>query len=391
MEVTTVGRHRVVPRHDAEWTLQLARPLTRRVLALGVETKNRLAMGRGSALTLYPALGDLAEPSARTALENRLTTLLNNPATRPDLLAVDGHPDMVPSHLGRRLGHQYGIPVVAVQHQQAHAAACMAEHGLEASLALVCDGMGWGTDANLWGAELFQVVGGQVIRLGTFVPVPLPGGDAAVRHPVRQLVGRLVQAGVTISKAWQQRLGVSETEIQIWTQQCRQGVNAPLSHAAGRLFDAFAAWLGVAPATIAHEGEPAMLLEATARRWTGGESSLVIPFAVREDANGIQVDWAELFRTLSPLQVTEDLRPKWAYAFHQAVALALARMITHGQQRTGLPCVVLSGGVFMNQLLLKLLLPILGRNPCQVYQHQDIPPGDAGIAMGQVWLAERLV
>ena len=47
--------------------------------------------------------------------------------------------------------------------------------------------------------------------------------------------------------------------------------------------------------------------------------------------------------------------------------------------------IAVSGGVFQNVLLSELLLPALGAEGFQVYTHRHIPPGDGGIAVGQVY------
>ncbi|HIJ84188.1 MAG TPA: hypothetical protein HPQ00_08290, partial [Magnetococcales bacterium] len=371
---------------DEQQVILLAEPLKRSILAMGVESKNSLAWGSRAQVTLSPPLGDLADPTARTALEEAVRRRMDDAS--PECIAVDLHPDMFPSLLGRRLARERGIPVIAVQHHFAHAAACMAESGLKESLALAFDGMGWGTDATLWGAELLHMVPGQSRRLGTFTPVPLPGGDAAVRRPVRQLLARRVDAGVEISAGWCQRLGLSATEAAIWTHQCRNHLHAPLSHAAGRLFDAFAAQLGVAPQTITHEGEPAIRLEALARSFSGKIfPHHHLPFSLREHGEMVYIDWRETFRQFPEDRVFgPDEAALWAYVFHQAVAAAMLAMVEFGTKRTGLGTVVLSGGVFMNKILTQRLAGDLQDRGYRVFQHQRVPTGDAGIALGQVWM-----
>ncbi|MBF0273160.1 MAG: hydrogenase maturation protease [Magnetococcales bacterium] len=362
---------------------RFARPM----LALGIESKNALAFGHGESITLFRPCGDLTDPMARNAMEQAVLALLDHPSHPPEALVVDRHPDLYPTVLGGRLARERSLELVTVQHHQAHAGACMAEHGLHAALALTCDGMGHGLDGSLWGAELLHLHPGGWSRLGTFAPVPLPGGDAAVRQPVRQLLARLLAAGVTIDAAWQTRLGLSAVEIDLWRQQCRLGVNAPMSHAAGRLFDAFAAWLGSAPRVIAHEGEPAMGLEAMAHRWPEKPCDRHLPFALREESGMVWVDWSPLFAALPVEPVPEEDRPAWAYGFHQAVAEALAALVEQGTRNTGVRHLVLSGGVFMNRLLKDLLRARLHASAVKIFHHQRLTTGDESLAVGQLWIA----
>ncbi len=367
--------------------LPVATRFVRPVLALGVETKHALAMGQEESITLFQPFGDLADPVVRSAMERAVMALLDHPSYAPERLVVDVHPDMYPTVLGRRLARERSLTVVTVQHHQAHGAACMAEHGHHHALALACDGMGYGPDGTLWGAELLHLYPGGWTRLGSFDPVPLPGGDAAVRQPVRQLLARLLAAGVALDADWQVRLGLSAIACDIWSRQCRLGVHAPVSHAAGRLFDAFAVWLGTAPDIIAHEGEPAMALEAVAHRWHGGNPGYHLPFALREAQGMLWVDWSPLFGALPVKTVPEAERPAWAYGFHAAVAEAMGALVVHGVRTTGLRDVVLSGGVFMNRLLRDLLTDRLAALEIRVSCHQRLAPGDGSLAVGQLWAA----
>ena len=69
--------------------------------------------------------------------------------------------------------------------------------------------------------------------------------------------------------------------------------------------------------------------------------------------------------------------------FHNALAelaLAVAR-------RAGGPQVVLSGGCFQNALLGDRVRRRLSQAGFSVYTHRRVPPGDGGIALGQVWVA----
>ena len=382
---------KVQPQAEFSSTIRLSKPLDRIILAMGMETKNSIALGKGSEVVISPSLGDMATPEARSVLEEAVATFMKYPGRQPTMVAVDLHPDLFPTVFGRRLAEEQGIPVVAIQHHHAHAAACMAEHGLEESLALSFDGMGWGTDGTIWGAELLHVHHSGFDRLGSFAPVPLPGGDAAVRYPVRQLVARLNQAGVKMTDDYCQRLNISETEARVWVQQCNKKINAPISHAAGRLFDAFAALLGIAPVSIAHEGEPAMRLEAEAKKWSGSNPDFHIPFHIREQEEMLLVDWTEVFQMFATNPVSPDETAPRAFAFHDTVAQAMTNMIAYGAEKSGLQTVVLSGGVFFNRLLLERLLPRLQQMKITVFQHQRVATGDGGIALGQVWIGGRMV
>ncbi|MFP1484111.1 hypothetical protein ACLB1S_23640 [Escherichia coli] len=56
-----------------------------------------------------------------------------------------------------------------------------------------------------------------------------------------------------------------------------RGINAPLASSCGRLFDAVAAALGCAPATLSYEGEAACALEALAASCHGVTHPVTMP------------------------------------------------------------------------------------------------------------------
>jgi hydrogenase maturation protein HypF len=271
-----------------------------------------------------------------------------------------------------------------VQHHHAHAAACLAEHGLESGLALVFDGTGLGPDGSIWGAELLDVDPTGFRRLATFAPAPLPGGDKAVMEPARQLIARWIHAGVEISGAWRRHLGVEAESIGVWTAQIERSLNSPLTHAAGRVFDAFSAGLGLVNGAVTYEGQAAVRLEARASE--AGSPAPVL-FDSRERDGLLEIDWAPAFTALTEKIPSSQEIPALALGFHQAVRDAALRMIEFGQDRTDTRPVCLTGGVFMNRVLTRMLLKAFKAKGVDVRIHRSIPPNDGGIALGQAWIA----
>jgi hydrogenase maturation protein HypF len=72
-----------------------------------------------------------------------------------------------------------------------------------------------------------------------------------------------------------------------------------------------------------------------------------------------------------------------AGCFHNTLArgsLLIAR-------RAGLETVVLSGGCFQNRLLAERVSSMLSGDGFRVLTHCRVPPGDGGLAAGQLWAA----
>lgn len=378
----------VMDKAGIEITLDLTgTPLRRTVLAMGADMKNAVAAGTDRQVLLTPVIGSLDTPETVERFEHAARSLPDRLGITPDTIAIDLHPDMQASRFGRKLAKDLNLPLVEVQHHHAHAAACLAENGARAGYVLVMDGTGWGGDGTIWGSELLDVKDdGTVRRAASYVPVPLPGGDAAVSRPARQVIGRWVQAGLSLTDQRLSTLGVTPEEADVWGLQCRRQVNAPLTHSAGRLFDAFCAVLDLAPRNITYEGEPAIRLEAAAREWRGGDIP-VLPFDVHEQNRLLLIDWAPAFLMLADLKEARRDSRRWAMAVHVAIARAAGIMIESAVSGDVIKCVGLSGGVFMNRILNDLLDQHLDRFGITALRHRKTLPGDGCIALGQVVVA----
>ncbi len=207
----------------APGSIPLGSPLKSTVLAMGAGLKNTVCLGFDNEAVLSPHIGDLETPEALDGLELVARKFPGYFGRIPELIAVDLHPDMQSSRLGRKLAGELGVPVVEVQHHHAHALSAMCEHRLEEAIAIVFDGTGLGTDGTIWGGELLHVDGNGWERLGTFAPSELIGGDAAVLRPALQLIARFFRAGLEVDGEWVSRLGVQRNELDIWRTQWERG------------------------------------------------------------------------------------------------------------------------------------------------------------------------
>ena len=370
--------------------IRIAPTLDRCVLALGAEMKNAVAIGYDNEVVLSPHIGDLETPEALDGFNQVVECLPAFLDKTPEAVAVDLHPDMHSTVAGEAIAKKLGIPLIRVQHHYAHAAACLAEHGREDGICLVLDGTGYGNDGTIWGAELIRVKPDGFQRLSTFSPAPLPGGDAAVNRPARQVIGRWIHAGIPFTNDWLSVLGIEEAEAEVWRQQCHSGLNAPLSHAAGRVFDAFSAILGIAPNHVTYEGQPAIRLEAAAMRSSALKDLPELRYTTRETDGVLLVDWTPAFAALAekPENIEEN-RYEWALAVHHAVARAALEMIEYGLSSREEEFIGLSGGVFMNRILNDVLVPALAEKGISALIHRQVPPNDGGIAFGQSIIGGR--
>lgn len=345
-------------------------------LALGGDLKSAICLTKMERALLSHHLGDLEDALSFAEMRKAITDYRHLFEHRPALVAADLHDGYRATRLARALAEELGAPLVRVQHHHAHLAACLAEHRWPRDggrvVGLVLDGLGLGPDGTIWGGEVLIGDYADYARLAWLKPAPLIGGDAANRQPWRNLLARLDDAG--LRELAEQRL--SGKPLATLRRAAELGVNAPLSSSAGRLFDAFAAWLDLAPEEQSFEGEAAMALEALAME--ADEPG----FAWRLAREGGAIDPSPLF---DPDALTKMEKPALAYAFHATLARAFAKEARTLVEAGTAAAVVLSGGCFQNALLLDLTLRELEGLP--VLHHRAIPPNDGGLALGQATVA----
>lgn len=343
------------------------------VLAVGAQMKAAICLVKDGQALLGHHLGELEDALTWDAFlqaNDDYRALFDHV---PSVVARDLHPEFRSSVYAENLG----LPLVAVQHHHAHVAACLGENGWARDagkvVAIVADGLGLGEDGTVWGGEIMvaDYLGYQ--RIMHLRPAPLIGGDAASRDPWRNLLARLDQAG--IGSVADEILG--DYPRDTLRRAAASGFNAPLSSSVGRLFDAFAAALAIAPSRQSFEGEAAMHVEAIAK---GGRGE-PYPFSVENneiDPAPMFVQWAKE-RHVAPKP--EDM----AFRFHAGLAEALAQAGREVMARTGAKAVALTGGCFQNALLLDLVVKALGDVP--ILLHRKTPANDGGIALGQALVA----
>ena len=76
-----------------------------------------------------------------------------------------------------------------------------------------------------------------------------------------------------------------------------------------------------------------------------------------------------------------------ARAFHLGIAQGLCDAVATLCEALTLDTVVLSGGVFQNQLLLADIQSILAGTHLVIWTNRDVPPNDGGISLGQAAIA----
>ena len=268
----------------------------------------------------------------------------------------------------------------SIQHHRAHVAAVLAERGewTQRVIGVSFDGTGYGDDGTIWGGELFA---GSLCdgfeRVAHLRAAKLPGGDAAARYPVQAAAGFLdgiddlpdmTAAPFDFPRRYGQSLAL-----------LRSGVRTFTTTSVGRLFDTTAALLGFTR-QVSFEGQAAIWLEQIARNIPDADA-YPFPFNDRE------LDFRPLLKSAANDRLRGRNPAEISRAFHRGVAQGLCDALEALCPVHGTDTVVLSGGVFQNELLLQDIKALVLASPFKVYTNNIVPSNDGGISLGQAALA----
>ncbi len=356
--------------------------------ALGAELKCTVATCRDRQVILSQHLGNLTQSRTFDAFKQAISDLSELFGIAPRWIAHDLHPGYLSTQYARHLAAQQVLPLIAVQHHHAHAAAVLAEHGLTGpALAVVCDGTGYGTDGSIWGGELLAVELTDFRRLGRLRPMPLPGGDAAAKQPWRSALALLfVTHGQDFAELPICRQLAPDSQVRFIREMLLSGTHCIQSSSTGRIFDAVAALLGLCRENRFDAEAPAAL-EAAAAQCNRLSHNSEDSYELRDAEGLIEIDLSPLVKKIVRRAQQGMRADDLAMLFHEALAAAWEAAVAKAAQSSGLNVVALSGGVFCNELFGDLLETRLQRRGLRVLRHRRIPPNDGSIAFGQAAVA----
>ncbi len=350
------------------------------VLACGALLKNTICLTRDNKAYISPLIGDLDTANSRHILDKTVQDMCQTLNIQPEIVTHDLHPDFYSTQFACTFAEQNNIPTLAVQHHHAHIAAICAEHAVTHSvLGLALDGVGLGIDKTAWGGEFLLVDGANFQRIGHLATLALPGGDRAAREPWRMAAAVLVK--LNRSQEIIQRFA-NQPAAEMVSSMLLTGVNCPPTSSMGRLFDAVAGILGI-NLIQTHEAQAAIRLQQLAEQY-GQVAALTNGYQITQENI---LDFSPL---LAALIVMHDESCDIAHAaalFHATLAVGLVAWIKNLSCKLNIAQIVLGGGCFHNELLLKLMSDRLASEPLQILTAQQMQPDDSAIALGQAWVA----
>ena len=357
------------------------------VLGIGGELKNAFCLGDKGLFYPSPYIGDMADMRSVRALEAATTRMERLLEIHPDIIVGDMHPGYNTSEMARVIAEREGVPVMEVQHHHAHMVSCMAENEYEGTaLGVTFDGTGYGPDGTIWGGEFLLGDESGYERVGSIAPFIHAGGDIASREGWRIACSMISTAlGSEAANRIGETLGLGDEKgRQSIDFMLGNNINTVKSTSAGRLFDAVSAVLGIKSAST-FEGEASMALQFAAERAEAQGISLA-PYEGRLmniDEEQFELCTDTLLMELAARSLADQDTDQLAYFFHKALADMIVIACCYQRTRCDVNVVALSGGVFQNLLLLRLVDDGLEREGFKVLKHGVIPTNDGGIALGQ--------
>ncbi|MBU1196192.1 MAG: carbamoyltransferase HypF [Proteobacteria bacterium] len=363
------------------------------ILGCGAELKNTVCVTRNSDVFLSQHIGDLGNLKSQAYFKTSIAHLKQIFDVQPQIIAHDLHPGYMST---RYAITQSGIKKQAVQHHHAHAVSCMAENNVdEPVLAITLDGTGYGTDGHIWGGEILLCTRKEFKRKAHLCHIPMPGADKATLEPWRMAASFLYAAFgkdfLNLDIEYIQQ--IEKQKLEFVCQMIRKKLNSPLTSSTGRLFDAVASLLCLCH-EISHESQAAMALEAIAQSCQD-DSANAYAFNITAVQNHNKDTVFEMDMLPCIRQIITDLRKKQpenriSLKFHQTLVDLFSKTAVQICQETGIHKVVLSGGVFNNDIILQNMIHKLTALEFEVFTHTQVPTGDGGICLGQVMVAAAL-
>ena len=348
------------------------------LIALGGELKDTISIYKNGYIVTSQFLGDLDEYKNFQYFEEALYHLTHLFEVKPKMVISDLHPDFRTTRFAQKMD----IPHFQIQHHFAHSLAPMIEHGIspkETVLGVSLDGFGYGDDGKAWGGEFLICNYSSYKRFAHFEYVHLPGGDLASKQPWRMALSYLYKLfGENIPNLEVFR-NIERKKIKAVLSQIKYEINSPLTSSCGRLFDAVSHLLGIAPLEVEYEAEAPMRLEA-------------ISFPIENEfyefkllnKKPIQISFLPVINSiLNDLKNKKDIS-FIASKFHSTIVQAIKEIAIFAREKYGIKTVSLSGGVFLNKIILSLCEKILEKEGFKVIRSINYSPNDESLSIGQI-------
>ena len=396
------------------------------IISLGPELNSTGCIGRGHRLFPTQHVGVNSIETLQFLEDSiiHMKNLLKIKDNEIQIIAHDAHPLFYSNRLIDKFKKKFNVlnnnvNIFSIQHHFAHAASLMVDNGIEedeTAVIVTLDGVGYGLDGNVWGGEIIYGTYRNLKRGPHLSYIPMIGSDQCVKYPSRMLFGFLIKAyGISEAINVFTRIGAStylkygESELNGMKYSYQNNQNVALTSSCGRLLDAISSLLGVCQEKT-YRGEPAMRLEgftANGDIMKYDFHTIVLDDLKKARDNNVAIIRSELIITKTIELLTENSKKHLTNEAYNKFLMDIGASILNSigvifseisfeyAKKHGINAIGLSGGVSYNKILsesffehLKYLIEKdTTHKNIKILFHHNIPPGDAGISIGQAAIA----
>lgn len=359
------------PNIDFKATLQLLNPSKNKILCLGGDLKNTIAIVPNNQCYISEYIGDLSNYDTYKRFEKTFQSYQTIFDFVPNTILMDQHPNYESAKIVSNFNSIENLEIVKIQHHEAHFSAVLGEHHLwdsnQKTLGIIWDGTGYGTASEIWGGEFFELQNKVITRIGHLDYFAWILGDKMAKNP------KISALSICENKS----------EFYCFFNQNEQKIYSKLiaesqikTSSMGRFFDAIAFVLGFEN-PISFEGEAALYLEDLAQKAHSKNENTIDYLQNVTFTNCIPTQ--KLFQFVLEASRNNVAIEKVALNFHFTLVKCIEKIAIHNNSRN----LAFSGGVFQNSVLIDLILEQLD-GKFNLYFHKNKSSNDENISFGQL-------
>src|SRR3990172_6843626 len=339
----------------APFPVRLQYAFPKPVLACGAFLKNTFCLARGNHAFLSHHIGDLENTETMNSYETAIEHYKRLFSIEPEMIAYDLHPEYLSTKYA--LAQRDDMFKIGIQHHHAHIVSCMAENGIHQKvIGVAFDGLGYGDDGNFWGGEFLVADLSGYERAGHLDYVPMPGGEQAIKEPLRMAISYLYHLYVNdihlLSLLNSPKFIKEKNDtLEIQFKMLSRKINSPLTSSVGRLFDGVASLLDLQH-SVNYEGQAAIKLESIADEHIIEHYPFDIDVSARASGSvPFIIQWQPVIKHIIGDMQHGIASPIISARFHNSIVEMAYQVCIILRNSKGTNDVILSGGVFQNNFL----------------------------------------
>lgn len=329
----------------------------KQTLALGAQQKNQICFYKEGQIYQSPYIGDMQKNASFEYFLNTIHSFSRFYKLKIEQIVADKHPNFTLNLWAK----EQNLPIFTTQHHFAHIKAAMFENSLETALGVAFDGTGYGDDGSIWGGEFLLCENNNYKRVAYFEPFKLIGGDKGIKSLDKLAFSMMFEQNDEISKDFIFKINQHKLLSQIYTKN----INTINCSSVGRIFDVVYHIMS-GENSLSYDAQSGMYIEKYYDENISEAYDLVLENEI--------IKYKHIFSLM-----LHDSKTKIASKFLNSLANIIIDII-----KTYKKPAVLSGGVFQNKTLLKIIFNKAKNLDIKLHLPKQNSPNDGSISLGQM-------